>query len=72
VERNLVAAQYRYASVAVSSLSILGLLGLAKSTVKVALGLEKCKSLQPYLLPSHAASSENPIVEISFYALFTV
>ncbi|OCK84624.1 hypothetical protein K432DRAFT_288521 [Lepidopterella palustris CBS 459.81] len=42
VERNLLAAQYGYASVAVSSLSILGLLGLVKSTVKIALGLEKC------------------------------
>ncbi|KAF2494407.1 hypothetical protein BU16DRAFT_562066 [Lophium mytilinum] len=42
VERNLLAAQYGYASVAASSLSILGLLGLVKSTVKVAMGLEKC------------------------------
>ncbi|KAJ9667282.1 hypothetical protein H2201_002483 [Coniosporium apollinis] len=33
-----------YGSVAASSLSILGLLGLVKSTVKLALGLEKCST----------------------------
>lgn len=44
VERNVLATHMGYGSVAASSLSILGLLGLVKSTVKLALGLEKCKN----------------------------
>ncbi|KAF2837597.1 hypothetical protein M501DRAFT_1017973 [Patellaria atrata CBS 101060] len=42
VERNLSAAQFGYATVAASSLSILGLLGLVKNIVKTALGLQRC------------------------------
>jgi len=42
VERNALATQSGYGTVVVSSLSLLGMLGLVKSTIKVALGLEAC------------------------------
>jgi len=42
VERNALATQTGYGTVVVSSLSILGMLGLVKSTIKIALGLEAC------------------------------
>ncbi|KAL9088256.1 MAG: hypothetical protein Q9159_003168 [Coniocarpon cinnabarinum] len=42
VERNALASEYGYMTVITSALSILGILGLVKSSVKLALGLEKC------------------------------
>lgn len=42
VERNALATQTGYGTVVVSSLSLLGMLGLVKSTFKIALGLEAC------------------------------
>ena len=43
VERNALAAQFGYGAVVSSSLSILGILGLVKSSIKLALGLERCR-----------------------------
>lgn len=40
VERNALASQYGWGTVVASSLSLLGVLGLVKSSVKVALGLK--------------------------------
>lgn len=42
VERNALATQTGYGTVVVSSLSLLGMLGLVKSTIKIALGLDAC------------------------------
>jgi len=42
VERNALATQTGYGTVVVSSLSLLSMLGLVKSTIKIALGLEAC------------------------------
>jgi len=42
VERNALATQTGYGTVVASSLSLLGMLGLVKSTIKIALGLEAC------------------------------
>lgn len=44
VERNALATQFGYGTVIVSSLSLLGILGLLKSSIKVALGLKACES----------------------------
>jgi len=44
VESNALATQTGYGTVVVSSLSLLGMLGLVKSTIKIALGLEACSS----------------------------
>jgi len=45
VEGNALATQSRYGTVVVSSLSLLGMLGLVKSTIKLALGLEACSNV---------------------------
>jgi len=42
LERNALATQYGWGTVVACSLSLLGILGLIKSSVKVALGLERC------------------------------
>jgi hypothetical protein len=44
VERNALATQQGTISVAISSLSMLGLLGLVKSTLKITLGLDRCRA----------------------------
>ena len=44
VERNVLATQQGTISVAISSLSMLGLLGLVKSTLKITLGLDRCRA----------------------------
>lgn len=44
VERNALATQNGTVSIAVSSLSMLGLLGLVKSTLKITLGLDRCRA----------------------------
>jgi hypothetical protein len=44
VERNALATQQGTISVAMSSLSMLGLLGLVKSTLKITLGLDRCRA----------------------------
>src|SRR6266511_4206668 len=44
VEKNSQATQNGSISVAMSSLSMLGLLGLVKSTLKITLGLERCRA----------------------------
>ena len=69
VERNLLATQYGYGSVAVSSMSILGLLGLVKSTMKVALGLDKCtyrKKLTCYLENFQDSKSTKEAISSNF------
>lgn len=44
VDRNALATQQGTISVAISSLSMLGLLGLVKSTLKITLGLDRCRA----------------------------
>lgn len=44
VERNVLASQFGWGTVVASSLSLLGVLGLVKSSVKIALGLKHCAS----------------------------
>jgi len=44
VESNALATQTGYGTVVASSLSLLGMLGLVKSTIKIALGLEACSN----------------------------
>lgn len=44
VERNVLATQQGTISIAISSLSMLGLLGLVKSTLKITLGLDRCRA----------------------------
>ncbi|CAA9956638.1 hypothetical protein PTMSG1_00246 [Pyrenophora teres f. maculata] len=44
VERNALFVQSGYFGIAVSSLSLLGVLGLVRSAVKVALGLQRCSN----------------------------
>ncbi len=44
VEQSVHATQDGYVSVSISSFSMLGILGLVKSAVKIALGLERCQS----------------------------
>jgi hypothetical protein len=79
VERNALSVQAGYAAIAVSSLSLLGILGLVRSAVKVALGLRRCsnagfnldslRSLYGYL-PEEADASKDMVecdlVEVSF------
>jgi len=44
VETNAMATNLGYESVMVSALSVLGVLGIVKSTLKIVLGLERCKN----------------------------
>lgn len=44
VERNALATEAGYGTVISSALSILGILGLVKSSIKVALGADRCKA----------------------------
>ena len=43
VERNALANNFGYGTVIASSLSLLGILGLVKSSIKLALGLKRCE-----------------------------
>ena len=43
VERNALANNFGYGTVIASSLSLLGVLGLVKSSIKLALGLKHCE-----------------------------
>lgn len=43
VERNALAYSFGWGTVVVSSLSLLGILGLVKSSIKLALGLKYCQ-----------------------------
>ena len=43
VETNALSMHQGYGTVVVSALSVLGLLGLVKSTIKIGLGLERCR-----------------------------
>ena len=43
VEQNVHATQDGYVSVTISSMSMLGILGLVKSALKIAMGLERCR-----------------------------
>lgn len=79
VERNALSVQAGYVAIAVSSLSLLGVLGLVRSAVKVALSLRRCsnagfnldslRSLYGYL-PEEADPAKGMIecdlVEVSF------
>ncbi|OBT68200.1 hypothetical protein VE03_02365 [Pseudogymnoascus sp. 23342-1-I1] len=44
VESNALSMHQGYGTVVVSALSMLGLLGLVKSTIKISLGLERCRA----------------------------
>ncbi|KAL8920305.1 MAG: hypothetical protein Q9172_004564 [Xanthocarpia lactea] len=79
VERNALACSFGYGTVVASSLSLLGVLGLVKSSIKLALGLKHCeqagfnldslRGIFGYLegeSPSQGTKLESMVVKLSF------
>ncbi|KAL8860633.1 MAG: hypothetical protein Q9178_002986 [Gyalolechia marmorata] len=79
VERNALACSFGYGTVVASSLSLLGVLGLVKSSIKLALGLKRCeqagfnldslRGIFGYLegeSPSQGTKLESMVVKLSF------
>ncbi|RMZ74516.1 hypothetical protein GMOD_00003565 [Pyrenophora seminiperda CCB06] len=80
VERNALSVQSGYFAIAISSLSLLGVLGLVRSAIKVALGLRRCSNAGFNLdslrglygfLPEESDDQKNRIecdfTEVAFY-----